>query len=175
MTITGILLLLESRKQNASVVPMSSVTVLSFVARSKVVISEQNAINEHELVEANKLAKLLYTTCTAMAEGDALLGEEWIVTDYLLRNKRTSPSILLIMMGDVVGNDVSKPVGMLHIDLNEGVYPARVFTHTCASQHAQEWIKNSFLGSAIFQSFCRRWELKPHLKVETTISIKRKR
>lgn len=149
--------------------------------RSKAILTEDNAIKEDMLVDCPRIHAQYSYACRDIANGDGLLGDGVFVLDYFLRGKRNCDSLIVLMIGDVdechsisdssagfevrpklwMNADMSSTIAMLHVDLREGVYPARVYTRTGASNEAKKWIESSFLESEIFQSFCRRWELKP--------------
>lgn len=136
-----------------------------------------------ELIDANELYDLVLGSCLDMADGDTMLHQEIFLVDHFLRLKSDHPAIFLMMKGDkddvhhTVSSgaagfelnpemwthlDTSRVVGILHAALAEdGGYPARVFTCEGASSQARDWIKTKFAQCAAFQSFCRRWELKP--------------
>ena len=78
--------------------------------------------------------------------------------DDFLRSRNQKHSLILLMMGDTdshhtvidsecgfalnqekkgIWMDLSRAVGMLHVDLNERIYPARVYTHTGASRRTE--------------------------------------
>ena len=140
--------------------------------------NKENIIDEGELIDADELAKKTYFACKKMAPTDDLLSDQWVIMNYLLCNKRDNPLLLLLMVGDIDSQhdvssqtsftlrpstwmhaDMSDIVGILHVDLRQGVYPARVYAPKGASKQARTWIQKKFLTCALFQSFCQRWEV----------------
>ena len=159
--------------------------------RSETVV-ENGELEADELTDANDLLDRVLHSCQDMAGGDDMLGDTYFMTHHLLRYKSDAPSLLLLMMGDTdtrhavsteaacgfeldpkmwMSADMPRVVGILHAALPEGLYPARVFTRAGASTQARAWIKSKFLASAAFQSFCRRWELKPRVALATPMKV----